>query len=145
MRLETIPIILAVLIGLCGLMLIADAFIPDGVVMRSERRRRRRSVRRNQGGEAAIGLGILLVAAAVGGRDGWRYATLAILAATLLLAAGLVLNWRYLRTSFLREDPAAEEPGPVVTGAQAAEPVAPVATPVAPVAPARPERRASAR
>lgn len=95
MRLETLPLILGGLFGLVGLVLLADAVIPDGTFVPRERRQRSR-VKRNHWGEAMLGLGILSVAAALIGRDSWRYSTVAMLAALVLCVLGLAMNWRYM-------------------------------------------------
>ncbi|HET9796765.1 MAG TPA: hypothetical protein VFP90_02195, partial [Gemmatimonadaceae bacterium] len=62
MRVETIPLILAGLVALIGVGLLADAWLPERVLFRSERRRRARA-ERHLGGETAIGLGVLCMAA----------------------------------------------------------------------------------
>jgi hypothetical protein len=62
-RVETIPLILGSLVALIGLGVIADAWLPEHVLYRSERRRRARA-ERHLGGETAIGLGVLCMAAA---------------------------------------------------------------------------------
>lgn len=96
MRVETIPLILGILVALVGAGLIADAWLPERVLYRSERRRRARA-ERHLGGEAAIGLGILCMAAALLGRDTWRYGTVAVIVGTLLFVTGAWLNRAYLR------------------------------------------------
>ena len=96
MRLETLPIVAALLIGIAGLALVADAAIPDGIFIPAERRRVPRPAR-NLWGEGALGVGVLLVAAALAGRDSWRYSTLAVLGAFVLIVVGVTLNWRYVR------------------------------------------------
>lgn len=96
MRLETIPIIIGVVIGLSGLALIADAIIPDASPHRTDRRRRSRP-ERQRGGEALIGGGVLLVGVALIGSDTWRYNVLAMLTAMVLFVVGLLLNVKYLR------------------------------------------------
>ena len=95
MRLEIIPLILAGIVGLLGLGLIFDAWTPDDIVVKQERRRRPR-VERSRGGEAMIGLGILGMAAAFAGRDTWRYSVVAVIAGTVLLLLGIIANRRYL-------------------------------------------------
>jgi hypothetical protein len=95
-RVETIPLILGVLVALLGAGLIADAWLPERVFYRSERRRRARA-ERHLGGEAAIGLGVLCMAAALLGRDTWRYGTVAVIVGTLLFVTGAWLNRAYLR------------------------------------------------
>ena len=95
MRLELIPLIAAVLVGLIGLGLVFDAWTPDEIIVKRERRRRPR-IERNRGGEAAIGLGVLCMGAAFIGRDTWRYSVVAVIAGTLLLLIGVIRNRRYL-------------------------------------------------
>jgi hypothetical protein len=95
-RVETIPLILGGLVALVGLGLLADAWLPERVFYRSERRRRARA-ERHLGGETAIGLGVLCMAAALVGRDTWRYGTVAVIAGTVLLVIGAWLNRAYLR------------------------------------------------
>jgi hypothetical protein len=81
---------------LAGVVLAADALIPDGTFVRAERRRRPRAVR-HLSGEAVLGAGIVLVGVALIGRDGWRYTTVAMLGAFILCAVGVALNWQYVR------------------------------------------------
>lgn len=116
MRLETIPLILGGLFGLIGLVLLADAVIADGSFAPAERRQRARA-QRNLWGEAILGVGILAVAAALIGRDVWRYTTVAMLAALVLCVLGLALNWRYVG-SMLSGRPTARtnESAPSVSG-----------------------------
>ena len=96
MLLELIPVLVGLLFAAAGAALIADAVIPDGTFVTHERRRRPRPAR-NTPGEAALGFGMLCLAAALIGRDTWPYATVAVLAATVLLGAGVALNWAYVR------------------------------------------------
>ena len=95
MRLEIIPLIAAVIVGLIGLGLVFDAWTPDEIIVKQERRRRPR-VDRSRGGEAAIGLGVLCMAGAFAGRDTWRYSVIAVIAGTVLLLLGAIGNRRYL-------------------------------------------------
>ena len=99
MRLEHLPIILGVLVALLGAGLVYDALTPDGTAVGVERRRRPRAPRHPRG-ELLVGLGVLAIAAALIGRDEWRYGTLAVLAGVLLLSAGALLNRHYLRELF---------------------------------------------
>jgi hypothetical protein len=94
MRLELIPVIIGVLVGLLGLALVFDAWTPDEIIVKSERRRRARA-ERSRGGEAWIGLGIMAMAGAFIGRDTWRYTVVAAIAGTAMLLLGVLLNWRY--------------------------------------------------
>jgi hypothetical protein len=95
MPIEVIPLIAAVLVGLIGLGLVFDAWTPDEIIVKNERRRRPR-VERSRGGEALIGLGVLCMAAAFAGRDTWRYSVVAVIAGTALLLLGAFSNRRYL-------------------------------------------------
>jgi len=95
MRVEIIPLIVGIFVGLVGLGLMFDAWTPDEIIVRRERRRRPR-IERNRGGEAAIGLGVLCMGAAFIGRDTWRYSVVAVIAGTLLLLIGVIRNRRYL-------------------------------------------------
>jgi hypothetical protein len=95
MRIELIPLIAAVIVGIIGLGLVFDAWTPDEIIVKRERRRRPR-VERSRGGEAAIGLGVLCMAAAFAGRDTWRYSVVAVLAGSALLLFGAIANRRYL-------------------------------------------------
>jgi Na+/H+ antiporter NhaD/arsenite permease-like protein len=95
MRLETFPIIVGILAALIGLGLVFDAWTPDDIIVRRERRRRPR-IERSRGGETAIGLGVLCMAAAFLGRDTWRYSVVAVIAGTVLLLLGAIGNRRYL-------------------------------------------------
>ena len=95
MRIEIIPLIAAVLVGLIGLGLVFDAWTPDEIIVKQERRRRPR-IERDRGGEGAIGLGVLCMAAAFGGRDTWRYSVIAVIAGTVLVLFGAIKSRRYL-------------------------------------------------
>ena len=97
MRLDTVPLVLAALVGLLGLFLLWDAAVSDERRPIRRERRRRERVERDRVGEAALGLGTLAMAAALAGRDVWRYGNVAVIAGTVLLAAGIALNLRYLR------------------------------------------------
>ena len=95
MRVETIPLIVGILAALAGLGLLADAWLPENVTGFRERRRSERT-ERHLGGEAAIGLGILCIAAALIGRDSWDYVTVAVIAGAVLMLIGGWLNRHYL-------------------------------------------------
>ena len=100
MRIEVIPLIVGILIGLVGLGLVADAWIPEDVAPFRERRRRQRT-ERSLGGEALIGLGVLCFAAALISRDTWDYVNVAVIAGGVLLLIGAWMNRRYLRDRFV--------------------------------------------
>jgi hypothetical protein len=94
-RVEVIPLIFGGLAALVGLGLLADAWIPEDMTRIRERRRTVRT-ERSLGGEAAIGVGMLCVAAALIGRDTWDYVTVAIIAGAILLIIGSWMNRRFL-------------------------------------------------
>jgi hypothetical protein len=95
MRIELVPIIVGILVGLIGVGLLFDAWTPDEFIVRRDRRRAPRT-ERDRNGEGAIGLGLLCMAAAFIGRDTWRYSVIAVIAGTVLLLYGAVRNRRYL-------------------------------------------------
>jgi multisubunit Na+/H+ antiporter MnhG subunit len=95
MRLETIPLIVGVIVCLIGLAIVFDAWTPDDVIVKRERRRRPR-LERSRGGEAAIGLGIICMGAAFLGRDTWRYSVVAVIVGAVLLFLGTLRNRHYL-------------------------------------------------
>ena len=99
MRLEQIPLFIGVIVAILGLGLVLDAQLPEGFSQSRERRRRERA-ERNRPGETLVGLGIIAMAAALIGRDTWRFGTLSVLAGVVLLAAGGWLNRAYLREVF---------------------------------------------
>jgi hypothetical protein len=93
--LELIPIVVGVLVGLVGLVLVFDAWAPDEVVFRRERRRSPR-IERSRGGEAMVGLGVLCMSAAFIGRDTWVYSVLAVIVGTIFLFLGMIVSRKYL-------------------------------------------------
>jgi hypothetical protein len=101
MRLELVPFILGGILGLIGLGLVFDAWTPDHVVVRRERRRSPRT-ERSRGGEAAIGLGVLCMAAAFIGRDSWKYSVVAVIAGSVLLVLGAIASRRFLGAAISR-------------------------------------------
>ena len=96
MRVETIPLVIGVIVALIGLAILADAWLPEVFTSGSERRRQSRTERSNAG-EACIGLAILCMAAAIIGRDTWRYGTVAMIVGTVLFVAGAFMNRKFLR------------------------------------------------
>ena len=66
----------------------------------AERRSRERP-ERSKVGEIVFAAGMLCVAAALIGRDQWRFTTLAIAIAVVLVVIGVGLNVRYIRGSLL--------------------------------------------
>ena len=122
MRLEQIPIFFGVIVAILGLGLILDAQLPEGFSQARERRRRERA-ERNRAGETLVGLGVMAMAAALIGRDTWRFGTVAVLAGVVLLGAGAWLNRSYLRETFLfrgasRRGEKRSEPRPVMPSAE---------------------------
>jgi hypothetical protein len=95
-RVETIPLIFGVIVVLVGLAILADAWLPEEMLFRGERRRQERT-ERSIGGEACIGLAVLCLAASLIGRDTWRYGTVAVIAGTALFLIGTFANRRFLR------------------------------------------------
>ena len=91
-----IPLIIGGLVALVGLLILADAWIPETVTQGSERRRRAR-VERSIVGEAAIGIAVMCMGAALIGRDSWPYTTVAVIAGTVLFLIGLMGNRKYLK------------------------------------------------
>jgi hypothetical protein len=100
MRLEYIPVILGLLFVAMGIALVADAILREEPLMITDRRKRERPPR-HRGGEAAIGIGVFGVAAALIGTDQWRYGTVAILLGVVAFAVGVFLNWDYVKDFML--------------------------------------------
>lgn len=109
MRIEHIPIVLGLLVGLMGVALIADAWLPEESLHRRERRRRPRA-ERHRLGEALLGAGVLCMAAALIGRDAWRWGTVAVILGFVLLGIGIVLNREYLREALFFRGAARRRP-----------------------------------
>jgi hypothetical protein len=100
MKLEQLPILIGVLVALIGLTILLDAWQTGGVAPFRERRRRTRAVP-NKGGQSLVALGTLCMAAALIGRDTWRWGTIAVLAGAALLIIGVILNRLYLKEVLL--------------------------------------------
>jgi hypothetical protein len=112
MRLEHIPIILGVIVALVGTGFIADAVMAESTSPTADRRRRMRA-ERHRLGEGLIGLGTLCMAAALFGRDTWRYGTLSVLAGGVLLLIGFVLNRGFLKEAVMNRGAARRADGPL--------------------------------
>lgn len=95
MRVELLPLILGVVLGLIGLALLFDAWAEDRGPS-SERRRLPREGR-DRKGEALLGLGVLAMAAAFIGRDTWKYSILTVIIGAVLMLWGIWRNSAYLR------------------------------------------------
>ena len=100
MKLEQFPLLLGVLVGLVGLTILLDAWQAGGVAPFRERRRRARAVP-NKAGQTFIALGTFCMAAALLGRDTWRWGTISVLAGTVLLVMGAIMNRAYLKEVLL--------------------------------------------
>ena len=109
MRVEFIPLIVGAIVAVLGFGLLFDAWTPDDVIVRRERRRHPR-VERHRGGEAAIGLGVLCMAAAFIGRDTWSYSVVAVIAGTVLMLYGVLLNRRFLGEAISNRGPLRRRP-----------------------------------
>jgi xanthine/uracil permease len=100
MKLEQLPIIIGVLIALIGLTIALDAWQAGGVAPLRERRRRTRAVP-HKAGQTLVALGTLCMAAALIGRDTWRWGTVSVLAGSALLILGAIMNRQYLKEVLL--------------------------------------------
>lgn len=100
MTLEQLPIILGVLVALIGLAIALDAWQAGGVAPLRERRRRTRTVP-HKAGQTLVALGTLCMAAALIGRDTWRWATISVIAGSVLLVLGATMNRQYLKEVLL--------------------------------------------
>jgi len=100
MRLEQIPLFIGVVVAILGLGLVLDAQLPEGFSPSRERRRRERT-ERHRGGETLVGLGIIAMAAALIGRDTWRFGTVSVIIGVSMLAIGAWLNREYLKENVL--------------------------------------------
>ena len=105
MRLEHIPLIIGAIVALIGLAFIADGLMADAARPGAERRRRMRA-ERSRAGETIVGIGTLCMAAALIGRDTWRYGTLAVLVGAGLVLIGIILNRSFLKEALLFRGPA---------------------------------------
>jgi hypothetical protein len=100
MKLEQLPIFLGVLVALIGLTIALDAWQAGGVAPLRERRRRTRALP-HKAGQTLVALGTLCMAAALMGRDTWRWGTISVLAGSSLLIIGAIMNRKYLREVLL--------------------------------------------
>lgn len=100
MKLEQFPILLGVLVALFGLTILLDAWQAGGVSPLRERRRRTRAVP-HKAGQTLVALGTLCMAAALIGRDTWRWGTISVLAGIALLIIGATMNRKYLKEVLL--------------------------------------------
>ena len=109
MRVEYFPIVAGVLLALIGLAMAWDAKGPQVRGPIRDRRRRFRSPI-DTTGELLAGFGILLLGAALIGRD-WRYETVTVLLGTALVLIGAFRNRRYFREVFFFRGAARRDSG----------------------------------
>jgi hypothetical protein len=110
MRLELLPIVLGVIAGLAGIGLVADAWLPDREFIRGTERRRRVRAERHRGGEALVGLAVIVTGIALIGRDAWTITPWLAGLACLLIVVGAILNRRYIREQLDFRGPARRDP-----------------------------------
>jgi hypothetical protein len=121
MRAETIPLIFGVIVGLLGVAIILDAQLPDYTVVKRERRRRQR-IERSRGGEMLLGLAMLAFAAALIGRDTWRYRIVAVIVGVVCLLLGTIANRAFIRQAIVNRGPLRRDPAhPVKPGMPGAD------------------------
>ena len=100
MKLEQFPIVIGVLVLLIALAIGYDSMSPEERRPFRERRRRQRADL-NRTGEMFVALGTACVAAALIGRDNWRWGNIAVFAAVALLIVGAAFNRQFLRELLL--------------------------------------------
>src|SRR5947208_13860653 len=96
MRLETLPLILGVLLGLLGLALVLDAWLLEDIAVGRERRARPR-LDRDRPGEALVGIGVIAMAIAFFARDFWKYRIVTVMVGSVFLLWGAWRNAGYLK------------------------------------------------
>jgi len=99
-KLEQFPILLGLLVLLIALAIGYDSMSPEERRPFRERRRRKRADL-NRGGELLVAMGTASMAAALIGRDSWRWGTIAVFIGVALLVAGASLNRSFLRELLL--------------------------------------------
>ena len=96
MKLEQLPILLGIFVLIVALWIAYDSMSPEEKRPFRERRRRKRADL-NRGGEMLVALGTASMAAALIGRDSWRWGTVAVFLGVALLIVGASLNRPFLR------------------------------------------------
>src|SRR3954463_6216182 len=96
MKLEQLPILIGVLVALLGMTILLDAFQAGGVAPLRERRRRARA-EPQKAGQTLVAIGTFCMAAALIGRDTWRWGTVSVIAGAALLVIGALMNRKYLK------------------------------------------------
>lgn len=100
MRLEYVPLVLGTLVALIAAFIIYDAASPEAARPFRERRRRKRA-ELDVPGEWMVGLGTACLSAALFGGERWRWTTVAMIAGTVLIVIGAVMNRSLLRETLL--------------------------------------------
>ena len=100
MKLEQFPIVIGILVLLVALAIGYDSMSPEERRPFRERRRRQRADL-NRTGEMFVALGTACVAAALIGRDNWRWGNIAVFTAVALLVVGAAFNRQFLRELLL--------------------------------------------
>jgi hypothetical protein len=95
MKLEQVPILIGVLIALLGLTILLDAFQAGGVAPLRERPEPQKA------GQTLVAIGTFCMAAALIGRDTWRWGTVSVIAGAALLIIGAIMNRKYLKEVLL--------------------------------------------
>jgi len=109
-KLEQFPILLGLLVLLIALAIGYDSMSPEERRPFRERRRRKRADL-NRGGELLVAMGTASMAAALIGRDSWRWGTIAVFIGVALLVAGASLNRSFLRELLLFRGVSRRAPG----------------------------------
>jgi uncharacterized membrane protein HdeD (DUF308 family) len=115
MRIESLPLILGFVLGLFGVALMIDAWLPDR--FQSERRLIARE-ERDRKGEVLVGLAAIAMAVTFIGRDTWRYSVLAVIAGAIVLIWGTRRNREYLRGALTRTTKRNDKKSHVDTGSR---------------------------
>jgi len=95
-KLEQVPILIGIIVALIALAIGYDSISPEERRPFKERRRRKRADL-NRGGELLVAMGTASMAAALIGRDSWRWGTVAVFTGVALLVAGAALNRPFLK------------------------------------------------
>jgi hypothetical protein len=99
-KLEQFPIVIGVIVLLIALAIAYDSMSPEERRPFRERRRRQRADL-NRTGELFVALGTACLAAALIGRDSWRWGNIAVFTAVALLIVGAAFNRQFLRELLL--------------------------------------------
>lgn len=98
MSVEDMPVVLGAVVILMGLGIVWDSWGPQTIgPMRDRRRRTRAAI--DLKGELIAGVGIVLLGAALIGRD-WRFETVTMLVGAICVLIGALKNRKYFREVF---------------------------------------------